>query len=286
MFVRVKTVAQDGRRYEYLQIVRTVRDGGRVRQELVASLGRRDWLVATGKLDQLLHALARFSTRLRVVEAARDERFVAREARSWGPALVFGRLWERQGLPEILGHLAAGRRFGFDPERVAFALALQRLCAPGSDLQGAAWAATVEAPGFDDLALHQFYRTLPWLAAVRHRLEQDLFFQNRDLFSAELDLVFVDTTSTSAVTAPAISSARLQPRSPPGPAAAGAVRRGRRPRLAGGVRRVAGRHCRHRGPQPRLEVDGHDFSEIVRLVAESHCSSYPAELADTGRRQR
>src|SRR5918994_2150548 len=67
--------------------------------------------------------------------------------------------------------------------------------AAGSDLQGAAWAATVEAPGFDDLALHHFYRTLPWLAAIRHALERDLFFQNRDLFSAELDLVFVDTTS-------------------------------------------------------------------------------------------
>jgi tetratricopeptide (TPR) repeat protein len=48
MFVRVKTVAQDGRSYEYLQIVRSVRDGARVRQELVASLGRRDLLVATG----------------------------------------------------------------------------------------------------------------------------------------------------------------------------------------------------------------------------------------------
>ena len=78
---------------------------------------------------------------------------------------------------------------------MAFALALQRLCAPGSDLQGAAWAHTVEAPGFVDLALHHFYRTLPWLAAIRHELEQDLFLQNRDLFSAELDLVFVDTTS-------------------------------------------------------------------------------------------
>jgi hypothetical protein len=195
MFVRVKTIAQDGRRYEYLQIVRSVRDGDRVRQELVASLGRRDLLVASGKLDQLLQALARFSTRLRVVEAAKDERFVAREARSWGPALVFGRLWQRQELPEILGRLADGRRFGFDVERVAFALALQRLCAPGSDLQGAAWTATVEAPGFDDLALHHFYRTLPWLAAVRQCLEQELFFQHRDLFSAELDLVFVDTTS-------------------------------------------------------------------------------------------
>src|SRR5918996_6554548 len=128
MFVRIKTIAQDGQRYEYLQIVRSVRDGPRVRQELVASLGRRDLLIATGKLDGLVQALARFSRRLKVVEAARDERFVARDARSWGPALVFGRLWERQGLPEILGRLAAGGRFGFDPERGAFALALQRLC--------------------------------------------------------------------------------------------------------------------------------------------------------------
>jgi hypothetical protein len=195
MFVRVKTVVQDGRRYEYLQIVRSVRDGTRVRQELVASLGRRDRLVATGQLDQLLQALARFSTRLRVVEAAKDERFVARQAKSWGPALVFGPLWQRQGLPEMLGRLAAGRRFGFDPERVAFALALQRLCAPGSDLQGAAWAQTVEAQGFEDLALHHFYRTVPWLAAIRYELEQELFFRDRDLFSGELDLVFVDTTS-------------------------------------------------------------------------------------------
>src|ERR687897_1360567 len=195
MFVRVKTVAQGGHRYEYLQIVRSVRDGARVRQELVASLGRRDLLVATGKLDQLVQALARFSARLRVVEAAKDERFVAREAKSWGPALVFGRLWQQQGLPEILDRLAAGRRFGFDVERAAFALALQRLCAPGSDLQGAAWAQTVEAPGFDDLALHHFYRTVPWLAAVRHELGQELFFQDRDLFSGELDLVFIDTPS-------------------------------------------------------------------------------------------
>jgi Transposase DDE domain len=195
MFVRVKTVVQDGRSYEYLQIVRSVRDGDRVKQELVASLGRRDLLLATGKLDALLQALARFSTRLKVIEAVRDERFIAREAKSWGPSLVFGRLWERQGLPEIFGSLAEGRRFGFDPTRVAFALALQRLCAPGSDLQGAAWAQTIEAPGFAELALHHFYRTVPWLAAIRQELEQALFLRDRDLFSAELDLVFIDTTS-------------------------------------------------------------------------------------------
>ncbi len=166
-----------------------------MRQELVGSLGHRDLLLASGKLDQLLASLARFSERLKVVEAAGDERFLAREARAWGPALVFGRLWERQGLPAMLDHLASKRKFGFNPERVAFALAVQRLCAPGSDLQGANWVRTVEAPGFDDLALHHFYRALPWLADIREDLERELFWQGRDLFSTELDLVFVDTTS-------------------------------------------------------------------------------------------
>ena len=56
MFVRVKPVVQNGQRYEYLQIVRSERDGAPVRQQLVASLGRRDLLVATSKLDQLLQA--------------------------------------------------------------------------------------------------------------------------------------------------------------------------------------------------------------------------------------
>ena len=46
-------------------------------------------------------------------------------------ALVFGRLWETQGLPALLRRLAEDRRVGFDVERAVFALALQRLCAPG-----------------------------------------------------------------------------------------------------------------------------------------------------------
>ena len=51
---------------------------------------------------------------------------------------MFGRLWECQGLPEELRRLAEDRRFRFDLERVSFAMALQRVCCPGSDLQGSA----------------------------------------------------------------------------------------------------------------------------------------------------
>ena len=117
----------------------------------------------------------------------------ARSAKSWGPALVFGRLWEEQGLPEIVRTLAGDRKFGFDVERVAFAMALQRLCAPGSDLQGSEWVETVE--GLSGIALQHLYRTNGFLAEVRAELERALFLRNRDLFSQELDLVFLDTTS-------------------------------------------------------------------------------------------
>ncbi len=196
MFVRTKRSVQNGVAYEYLQIVESFRDQGRPRQRVLVTLGRRDTLVANGELDALVKSLARFSERLRVVDAARTDKLQARQARSWGPALVFNRLWEKQSLPAILGELASERKFGFDVERTTFALALQRLCAPGSDLQGAGWVSAVEADGFDGIALQHMYRTCGFLHDVRERLEQKLFVRDRDLFSGTLDLVFVDTTST------------------------------------------------------------------------------------------
>jgi hypothetical protein len=87
------------------------------------------------------------------------------------------------------------RGFAFDVERAAFALALQRLCAPGSDLQGSRWIRTVQAEGFEALSLQHFYRTTSFLSAVRSDLEGELFFRDRDLFSQSVDVVFIDTTS-------------------------------------------------------------------------------------------
>jgi hypothetical protein len=93
-------------------------------------------------------------------------------------------------------HLAADRRFGFDLERAAFALALQRLCEAGSDLAGSQWLATVEAPSLEPIRLQHLYRTVGFLAEARGELERELHLRDRDLFSQELDLVFIDTTST------------------------------------------------------------------------------------------
>jgi hypothetical protein len=197
MFVRAKrSVSTNGQAHQYLQIVRSVREGTKVRQKVIGTLGRRDELVASGQLDGLLRSLAVFSEKLTVVEQARTSGLRARTAKAWGAPLVFQRLWERQGLPDVISRLAKERRFQFDIERCIFAMALQRLMAPGSDLQAASWIGTVEAEGFDALSLQHFYRSAQFLHDVRASLEQQLFERDRDLFSQSLDVVFIDTTST------------------------------------------------------------------------------------------
>jgi hypothetical protein len=196
MFFRAKKSGSKKYPHHYLQIVESFRDGKTVRQRVIATLGRLDHLRASGEIDGLAKSLARFSDTLKVVSAARNPDITDCVTRTWGPALVFGRLWERQGLPGIISQLSEGRRFQFDLERTCFALALQRLCEPGSDLAGSDWVRTVEADGFDRIELHHMYRTAGWLFKVREDLERELFFKDRDLFNQELDLVFLDTTST------------------------------------------------------------------------------------------
>jgi len=195
MFVRIKRGGNKANPHDYLQLVESYRDDGRPKQRVIANLGRLDRLSERGDLDSLVQSLARFSKSLRVICAARGPRIESCQAKAWGPALVFERLWQRQGIDTVIRSLACGRRFQFDIERVCFAMALQRLCQPGSDLLGSTWIETVQAQGFEKLALQHFYRTCGFLADVRGDLERELFHRDRDLFSQALDLVFLDTTS-------------------------------------------------------------------------------------------
>jgi transposase len=196
MFFRSKKSGSKSQPHEYLQIVESFRDGATVRQRVIATLGRLDQLRASGQIDGLIKSLARFSETLKVISATRDPRVTNCQAKIWGPPLVFGRLWEQQKMPEVLVGLARGRKFHFPLERAVFALALQRLCEPGSDLQGSHWLGTLEGAGTELLELQHLYRTTGFLHEIRYDLERELYFRDRDLFNRQLDLIFLDTTST------------------------------------------------------------------------------------------
>ena len=201
MFVREKTA----RGHRYLYLVESVRDGGRVRQQIVRALGRKDVLPASGELDRLVASLARHSERAMILSEMEAGRLSC--TRIGGP-LLFGRLWERLGIADVLADLLRGRGFDFAVERAVFVAVLHRLFVPGSDRACEKWMADYAIPGSDGLRLHHFYRAMAWLGeetapiadgelaprCIKDVIEEQLFERRRDLFS-ELSVVFMDTTT-------------------------------------------------------------------------------------------
>ena len=208
MYFRVKGTAER----KYLQIAESYRDGKKVRQRIVATLGRLDVLQDSGQLDRLLRSGLRFSEKLRVLDAHAAGKTKPVSVIRSGPDLVFGRLWEQLGLAGIVGGLAAGRRHGFDLERAIYLTVLHRLFAPGSDRAAEVWKENYRIPGTEGICLQHLYRTMGWLGegiasgdqpeaaplgtprCTKDLIEEALFERGRDLFS-EVGLVFFDTTS-------------------------------------------------------------------------------------------
>ena len=208
MFVRIKRSGH----YEYLQIVHNQRTAtGEVKQHVIATLGRLDLLRQTGQLDALLASCARFAQHSALLTAQRHGKVAAVAKVRIGPSLVFQRLWEDLGLPQVLARLLEQRKFGFDVERAIFLTVLHRLFAPGSDRAAEVWQKRYAIAGVEHLQLQHLYRAMAWLGeplaedqqaaatpfaprCVKDQIEEALFTQTRDLFTS-LELVFFDTTS-------------------------------------------------------------------------------------------
>jgi hypothetical protein len=96
MFARVKKSGK----YQYLQIVENRKEKGKVKQRVIATIGRMDQLQAKGRVETLIHSLSRFSERVMLILSGDSE--VLADAKKIGPALIFGRLWQRAGIKEAI----------------------------------------------------------------------------------------------------------------------------------------------------------------------------------------
>jgi hypothetical protein len=207
VFARIKKSG----RYQYVQVVHNARIQSRVRQRVIATLGRLDVLQETGQLDGLLESLARLSDHAAVLNALKNSQITPSRTVHLGPPLVFEKLWKQLGMPDILRRLLEGRRFEFPLERVVFITVLHRLFVSGSDRAAERWYRKYAFGELGKLELQHFYRTMGWLGEPLPReqqpddqglgprlrkdlIEEALFQRRRDLFSG-LRLVFIDTTS-------------------------------------------------------------------------------------------
>ena len=204
MFFRNKPVGA----YRYLQIVHSVREGKKVRQQVIATLGRLDLLEASGQLERLMRSGLRHCQSFAVIDAHAAGEIEPVAIRRIGPDLVFGRLWKESGIPEVLRSILKERHYEFDVERAIYLTVLHRLFASGSDRAAERWREDYLIPGTIGLELHHLYRAMAFLGEAIEELEKPtgavrctkdlveeaLFERRRDLFT-EVELVFFDTTS-------------------------------------------------------------------------------------------
>ena len=220
MFIRsVKVPSSSGVVHEYVRIVASVRENGRVKQKVIANLGRRD------TLEAVLPMLNRFlqdeddQQRQLAKQLAEEGSIEVVDASTWGPMLVARHLFKKLGLWELLD---AGRRWRKllpeeDPDddwpsRV-LALLANRLTRPGSEHALADWLETdyvCDRQGrryipcwkpqsrvrVDLVQLQRWYRTLDHLVLTKSDIEVALYHRLRDLFDFQPDLVLYDLTST------------------------------------------------------------------------------------------
>jgi transposase len=203
MFVRVKKTGE----YQYLQIVQTYREGRKVKQRVVSTLGRLDKLQEKGEVDGIINSLSKYSSNVLMLLTSKS--LPESQVLKIGPVLIFKRLWEASGIRTVLGQLLKDRKHQFDVGLAIFITVLHRLFVSGSDRSCEVWMQDYAIEGSETLSLHHFYRAMAFLGTpldgqggktpfaprcIKDLIEERLFYRRRTLFS-QLELVFFDTTS-------------------------------------------------------------------------------------------
>jgi transposase len=202
----VKVRSKNGTINEYVRVVEAYREDGKVKQRVVADLGRKDLLVEMlPKLRRLLDGYVEGDS-----NDPADPQVV--DASTWGPILVVRALFDQLGLWAILDqHLGHAKGVPFADR--AFVLIANRLIAPASEHGLAGWLETdfvCDRTGrrfvphwhqrrrvrVHPRQLDAWYRTLDQLHAAKDQIEVALYHRLRDLFSLKPDLVLYDITST------------------------------------------------------------------------------------------
>ena len=216
MFLRANHREKDGKRHTYWSLVETVRTADGPRQRTLCHLGELNdsaqarWLKTIDVFNDAgeRHQLKLFPSDIApppddaevaqvVVQRVRLER-----TRQLGPALLGLALWRQLRLDAFFETRVDAIPADVPWSRVAAILAINRLCAPGSELAlEERWYPTT---ALDDL-LHipegaindsRLYRTLVHLLPQKTALERHLTTRYGELFAAEFDVLLYDLTSS------------------------------------------------------------------------------------------
>ncbi len=216
MFLRPYRVAKDGKDHTYWSLVETVRTPDGPRQRTVCYLGELNssaqarWLKAVEVFNEQgeHQPLKLFPSD---VEPPENDSDVARvwvkkirleRMRQFGTCYLGRELWKRLQLDEFYCRILDQDQAEVPWSRVAALLAINRWCAPASELgiEQRWYPATAldDLLGFPAGVINdtRLYRCLDRLLPHKTKLEQHLEERYGALFAAEFDVLFYDLTSS------------------------------------------------------------------------------------------
>jgi transposase len=216
MYLRQHCRGKDGKEHTYWSLVETVRTADGPRQRTLCYLGELNssaearWLKTIEVFNQQGESrqLKLFPCQAAVPERDPDvarvlvDKVRLERARQFGSCLLGLELWKRLGLDRFFAQALDGGPAEVPWSRVAALLAINRLCAPGSEL--AIEQRWYPATALDDLLAFpegkindtRLYRCLDRLLPHKTKLERHLRQRYGELFEARFDVLLYDLTSS------------------------------------------------------------------------------------------
>jgi hypothetical protein len=194
----MRTVKANG--IEYVQLVHNEWVEGRSKTRVLYGFGRKSELDEAA-LERLVQSILRYLGP-DVAQGVREKAgletpFEFLGAKTYGGAFVLDAMWERLGIKRSLSKSLAGRGFEVPIERLLFALTAQRALDPGSKLAAERWVEErAYIPGLESVDVQQLYRAMDFLLEAHDEIQREVFWSVRNLFNLEVDVLFIDTTST------------------------------------------------------------------------------------------
>src|SRR5690625_1005257 len=188
--------------HEYVQLAHNYRDPKTrvTKVRVLYNCGRKDRL-NLNELRRLIQSAARFlppdeGGPIRE-QLGGEQSFEFLGAREFGGSWLLDGLWKRIGIDTTLRTLLKGRGFQTPIERLLFAMTANRALEPSSKLGMEHWVAEkVLIDGLPEVEVHQLYRAMDFLLEAAEEIQRDVFSAVGHLFNLEVDLVFMDATST------------------------------------------------------------------------------------------
>jgi len=202
MFMRTTKAKTKQGLVEYIQLCHNHRvpGTGRTKTEVLYNFGRADQL-DTDAVHRLIRSLSRYlpaeETRELQEQLGQDWPFEFLGSRQLGGSALLDGLWARLGVGRVVKDLLRHRQYEIPVERLLFGMVADRALAPSSKLHMEHWVAKeAHIEGLPEVQVHTLYRTMDFLLESAEEIQREVFFSVADLFNIEVDLLFLDTTTT------------------------------------------------------------------------------------------